>query len=63
VTAFCSPANKAIPIARGDFPQAKHDFIAGVDYRADDAADAWACPTEALRQHLAKMRGRWNLGK
>jgi acetyl esterase/lipase len=34
------------------YPQAKHDFISGPDYRADDAAEAWARITEPLRQHL-----------
>jgi dienelactone hydrolase len=37
------------------YPQAKHDFISGADCRADDAAEAWARITEALRQHLGQV--------
>jgi dienelactone hydrolase len=34
------------------YPNADHGFIAGPNYRADDAADAWKRTTAALQQAL-----------
>jgi dienelactone hydrolase len=48
------PKGLGVPMQLVVYPQAKHDFIGGADYRADDAADAWKRTTEALRQHLGK---------
>ena len=35
------------------YPNAKHDFIDGPNFRPDDTADAWRRTLDALHQHFS----------